>query len=214
LRRMLSRIGGLIVHPEQTVSILVHERPGLGEALLFILLFSLSRWISVVLASKHLLYYVVGFLPIKGILDFAFNIVAPMALFGGIISDLLLWVVISVGSYVILRAIGKITGGLEEGLSLIGYSWIGSVFIVVPSILVPFLPIAGMVAMLLGAVIGLIWGAYIASLALSKVYGVSFATALIAIVLTGLVLMAIFTLPLALQFLIFPWRFLVPWWST
>ena len=139
---------------------------------------------------------------------------APMALFGGIISDLLLWVVISVGSYVILRAIGKITGGLEEGLSLIGYSWIGSVFIVVPSILVPFLPIAGMVAMLLGAVIGLIWGAYIASLALSKVYGVSFATALIAIVLTGLVLMAIFTLPLALQFLIFPWRFLVPWWST
>ena len=194
-----------MISPKETMKILVHERRGLGEALIIFFLFSILNWTALVLALKHLLNYLIGTLFTFMRLFTPWLLSLVMVL--GLIFDVILWVLSSVGIHITLRAVNG-GGSFEDTMSILGYSQVSRVPCIVPLALSPFMPITSMILYLVFSIVAIMWFVYLASLGLSEAHGVSFEKALIAVILPPLAVIGLLVIAPLLWGLIGFWRWI------
>jgi len=188
LERIISRIGGLIISPKETMKILIHEKRGLAEALAIFLLFSVLNWVALVLALRHLFNYIIGAFIMS--LRFLTLWLSTLFIAMGIIFDLIFWALLSVGIHLTAKAVDG-GGSFEDTISVIGYSQVSRALCIIPLILSPFMPITSMILYIGLGVITIAWFIYLASIGLSEVHGISFEKALITVILPPLVILGL-----------------------
>ena len=193
--RILNRIGGLIISPKQTAKILVHEKPGIGEPLAVVVLFSMARWTSLTLALRHLINYVLAYpmMPasqwVGELVTIALGWATPYIVVFGLLADLMFWLLLSIGVYLFLRGLeGRAVGSFEDGLSMLGYTWVRTGFTVAPLTFTPFLPLTSLSLTLVTGLIGVLWTIYAAGLLLSEAHGVTVGKAVLSLIATFLAL--------------------------
>ena len=213
MERIINRIGGLIISPKDTVKILVHERRGLLEPLMIVLLFSIVKWTALSLAFRHLLNYMVGWIeitPFTVITKFIFDWLFALGVALGIIYDLVIWILFSLGVYMMTKLV-KGSGDFEDTMAVIGYAHVSKVFMIIPLIMAPFAPVMSLFLSLALYFVSLILLVYITAIGVSEIHGLSFEKAIIVTIIPPLVVIGFLALSFILAqilHLIFPYRFM------
>ncbi|RLF22977.1 MAG: hypothetical protein DRN15_07540 [Thermoprotei archaeon] len=206
--KFLSRIGGLIIAPKDTMRAIVHERRELIEALAVVLFFSFTQWMAFALALRHLITYLAEW---RSILPLAYawppRLTSSIVIALGVTVDFLLWILLSVGSYIAARAFEG-SGDLEITLLVLGYAYVSKTFAIVPLMFSPLMPLASLVASLVGCLVGLVWFIYVSSLGMSEAHGLSLEKAVFAIVLPPLVVIGVLAI---LSLVMLPIRIFMRW---
>ena len=199
MERIISRIGGLIVSPKETMKLLVHEGRGLSEAALVVLAFSLSYWASVVLALRHLVRYVAG--PLIELLAPIAGIARGLAVLGvalGVALTMVAWVALSAASHLLIRALGG-GGSFEDTMSVLGYSHACLAIPLAPLAISPLTPLVSLAAHLVLGLAAAVWFVYLAGVGLSESHGVGLGRAMAAVAVPALAAAALLlVLPLSM----------------
>ena len=190
MERFLSRIGGLIISPKETMTIIAHERRGLAEPFILIIIFSAFYWSSLTLSINHLINY---FTIWTEILKFIYAFIIPWTsiIIGlGIAADIILWLLFSFGVYLMAKLVNG-AGNFEDTLSIIGYSIVSRIFMIIPLIFSPIAPVTSIVTSLILSIASIIWTIYLSSLGISEIHGLTFEKALILVILIPLIIIGV-----------------------
>ncbi len=180
--RIIERIGGLLIRPKETMKIIVHGGGALSEALIVLLIFSVSTWLAMGFSISRLLAWIMSFIPFN-LGPLVYTIVTPFLIGAvallGIISDCIDWLARSVTIHIVAKALGG-GGDLEPLMVVTGYSWVRRVFPLAALIVTAFAPIVGILLSLALVVVSWIWAIYAVTIGVAELHGLSTEKALLA----------------------------------
>jgi len=193
---IISRIGGLVIRPKETLSIIVQERRSTLSALLVVALVYLVRGLMlsafIVILAKWTLVFAEAFSPVGlprivyDLLDIAWISVVSLDVLKGIA----VWIIWGIGIYLISKVLEG-GGSLEDTLVVVGYSTITSVLIVAGGMIMLIKPFLGLIAVLVLYIIAKIWQICIITLGVAEVHGLSLGKAFLAVVLPIIAVLAL-----------------------
>ena len=193
---IISRIGGLVIRPKETLSIIVQERRSTLSALLVVALVYLVRGLMlsafIAILAKWTLVFAEAFSPVGlprivyDLLDIAWISVVSLDVLKGIA----VWIIWGIGIYLISKVLEG-GGSLEDTLVVVGYSTITSVLIVAGGMIMLIKPFLGLIAVLVLYIIAKIWQICIITLGVAEVHGLSLGKAFLAVVLPIIAVLAL-----------------------
>ena len=193
---IISRIGGLVIRPKETLSIIVQERRSTLSALLVVALVYLVRGLMlsafIAILAKWTLVFAEAFSPVGlprivyDLLDIAWISVVSLDVLKGIA----VWIIWGIGIYLISKVLEG-GGSLEDTLVVVGYSIITSVLIVAGGMIMLIKPFLGLIAVLVLYIIAKIWQICIITLGVAEVHGLSLGKAFLAVVLPIIAVLAL-----------------------
>ncbi len=184
MRWFVEDVGIALTDPRSLIAIARVEKRGLGEALAFVILFSLATILSL---SAPVISLLSTFLPIE-VSASAYILAAAIGVSGGLV----LWILDSALMHFISRALGG-QGALSETATAVGYSYAAMWPIALAglaSCFTSWLPSLFLIA--LGLVLEVAWRWYVLVNGLSEVHGYSTLRGLLTIILARLVYVALF----------------------
>jgi len=187
LRWFIEDIGGVLIDPRTLIAVSRVEKRGLGEPLIFVVMFSLAIAASI---PTPMVMLISMFLPFE-----LATAAYALSLALGLLAGLVLWLVDTALMYVISRLLGG-SGSLSEVAAAVGYSYAATW----PIALCGLLSLATgwlteMFLLMVGAAVEIVWRWYVLSHALSEACAYSALRGLLTLVLARIVLLA---LPVAL----------------
>ena len=168
-------LGGLLLHPREYIRILSLEGGSLGEALFTLAFFNsmsiiTSTSIFFTLISPFRQMFTVASIPIR--ISNLFNISVGLAIFIGIITSLIIWLIWGFLTHIFAKILGG-EGDVEHLLIAYGYNYFPLFLEIIPSVLALKSVILALEVMLITAIISFIWIVYLNTLATSEIYGIS-----------------------------------------
>ncbi len=182
-----SRVGGIILSPKETYSIVIHEKRGPLEPLLLVVLFSaaLGGLAGVVLLGSALS---IAGMQMLGFPVYSFTVYAFIGI--GAVAGAIAWIIWGLLTYVFAKLLGG-AGTIGDTLTVLGYSWVVyfPLLILLLACLAAPLTVGILTAMI--ALVIFIWQIAVAAMGLSEAHGFSVARGVASVLLPLVVILVI-----------------------
>ena len=195
LKGAASRIGGIVLSPRETYSIMIHERRGLLEPLLLVVLFSAALG---GLSGVALLGSALGMLGMQMLGPPIYSLAVYAFIGLGAVAGVVTWLIWGLLTYVFAKLLDG-AGTIGDTLTVLGYSWVVYFPLLVLLLACLASPLAVGVLTAMIALVIFIWQVAVAAMGLSEAHGFSVARGVASVLLPLVVTLVIcFALGLAM----------------